>query len=277
MAIKELRSIQEIFSGRFSKARFAVVQKCREEGNEDAMRRGYTEHWAAVDSDTDLIAIEFLGSPLREIWVGKFSDQQVALLDDDKKQFYRIYVDQFQLVGIHNCVKVSDANFYGTKGGGGARVKVAKATLANSKNITNSSSTITPPGEMVERMVWLRKNHKLFRDPVTVHWGNKCAVTRDYCEGLLVASHIKPWSVSSPIEQTDLHNGLLLCAPLDALFDKGFIGFSDAGNMLCNKDLKGKFRRIFGIKPAMTLDKNLINKKMQGYLKWHRERYGLSS
>lgn len=37
-----------------------------------------------------------------------------------------------------------------------------------------------------------------------------------------IASHIKPWSVSTPKERLDVDNGLLLCPNHDYLFDGGF-------------------------------------------------------
>lgn len=41
------------------------------------------------------------------------------------------------------------------------------------------------------------------------------AVHDQECRGLLVASHIVPWRLSSGKEKTDRHNGLLLSASLD--------------------------------------------------------------
>jgi len=49
----------------------------------------------------------------------------------------------------------------------------------------------------------------------------KCSVTEFDRLDLLIASHIKPWKVSSEKERIDPFNGLLLTPNLDKLFDLG--------------------------------------------------------
>jgi putative restriction endonuclease len=41
--------------------------------------------------------------------------------------------------------------------------------------------------------------------------------------GLLRASHIKPWAVSTPYERADVRNGLAACPMHDAAFDQGYL------------------------------------------------------
>jgi len=53
----------------------------------------------------------------------------------------------------------------------------------------------------------------------------------------LRASHIKPWRLSSDAEKLDGHNGLLLSPHIDHLFDRGYITFSDAGEVVFSKRL----------------------------------------
>ena len=48
----------------------------------------------------------------------------------------------------------------------------------------------------------------------------------------LIASHCKPWRDSSNEERLDGENGLLLTPSIDHLFDRGFIGFEDSGNLI---------------------------------------------
>jgi predicted restriction endonuclease len=48
----------------------------------------------------------------------------------------------------------------------------------------------------------------------------------------LRASHCKPWRDSSNEERLDGENGLLLRPNADHLFDRGFIGFEDNGDVL---------------------------------------------
>jgi hypothetical protein len=48
----------------------------------------------------------------------------------------------------------------------------------------------------------------------------------------LIASHIKPWKDSDNQERLSRFNGLMLTPTADHLFDKGFISFSDTGNLI---------------------------------------------
>jgi hypothetical protein len=234
----------------------------------------YTGDWPSVSPTTDVLALALvMGDRTRQIWAGKIVDQQPTIEGTRGEQLYRIYVDQFEYIGTHDLSLVSDAAFYDTNGGGGSRVKVVSARAGRRSKNTKEAS----PGEMVQKLVWIRKNHRHFKDPVWLHWGGKCSVTRDACNGMLVASHIKPWSESSPREKTDVNNGLLLASPLDALFDRGLIGFSDDGHMLTSERLSSKTKTIFRVDSRLQLDKSRITKKMKGYLDWHRKEFKLSN
>ena len=87
-------------------------------------------------------------------------------------------------------------------------------------------------------------------------------------EELLIASHIKPWSKSNNNERLDIDNVLLLCPQHDILFDKGFISFSDEGNIIISSILNDdEF-------PSLNLSGNLrinVNEKQKKYLEYHRE------
>ena len=73
---------------------------------------------------------------------------------------------------------------------------------------------------------------------------------------LLVASHIKPWSISDANEKLDIHNGLLMCPNHDKLFDRGYISFDDNNRMYMN------------ITPTMKID---ITEENIKYIKYHRK------
>lgn len=55
----------------------------------------------------------------------------------------------------------------------------------------------------------------------------KCPMTEIDDPQLLIASHIKPWSVSTNAERLDIHNGLMFTPTFDKLFDNGLISFED--------------------------------------------------
>lgn len=71
-----------------------------------------------------------------------------------------------------------------------------------------------------------------FRDSLLDRWDRRCAVTGVEVEEALVASHIKPWFLSTKAERLDPDNGLLLVGTLDRLFDYGMISFSVDGTIM---------------------------------------------
>ena len=57
---------------------------------------------------------------------------------------------------------------------------------------------------------------------------------------LLVASHIKPWSISTNFERLDHYNGLMLTPTFDRLFDQGFITFKNDGKVEISNHISDK-------------------------------------
>ncbi len=87
---------------------------------------------------------------------------------------------------------------------------------------------------------------------------------------VLRASHVKPWKLSNNTERLDPHNGLLLAAHLDALFDAGLITFSPSGEMIIADELSASDKEMLHLgtqlrhKPSAQLD---------SYLQHHRETF----
>lgn len=85
---------------------------------------------------------------------------------------------------------------------------------------------------------------------------------------LLIASHIKPWSVCKKREQTDVENGLMLSPLFDKLFDRGYISFKDNGDILISDWLSpANQQRI-----DFTYDKEDLHltAKRKSFLEYHR-------
>lgn len=80
-----------------------------------------------------------------------------------------------------------------------------------------------PLGTEKEVTVKQRVNQRFFRRTILASYCSACCITGLNNQSLLVASHIKPWSVSSEVEKTNPRNGLCLNALHDKAFDKGFI------------------------------------------------------
>lgn len=95
-----------------------------------------------------------------------------------------------------------------------------------------------------------------------------CPVTGITFQPLLRASHIKPWSACQTTkERLDPHNGLMLAAHIDTLFDSGWISFANEGDVLISNQLD------FGTCNKLNLPKRIVTlpKLSFNYLDWHRE------
>ena len=107
-----------------------------------------------------------------------------------------------------------------------------------------------------------------FRNELITRYQGKCAITGLDVQPLLVASHIKPWSVALNSERNDIDNGLLLTAHLDKLFDKFLISFDVAGKIIISNQLSHKQRDLLNISPSMRLQN--LTEGNQRYLNYHR-------
>ena len=114
-----------------------------------------------------------------------------------------------------------------------------------------------------------RVGQDLFRKKLDERWHNRCAVTGVSIREVLRASHIKPWAASSDRERLDPNNGLLLCANLDALFDKGLISFHTDGKILISSVLPEADRFPLGLSLNMRLKE--INPDQEKYMLYHRK------
>jgi putative restriction endonuclease len=108
-----------------------------------------------------------------------------------------------------------------------------------------------------------------FREAVLAAWGGKCCVTGLAVEGLLTASHIKPWSDSDNVERLDRFNGLLLSPSYNAAFDRGYISFDDEGTLILSSLLSLDDVALLGIKATAQLLQ--IPKESLKYLAYHRQ------
>ena len=127
-----------------------------------------------------------------------------------------------------------------------------------------------PKTTEAERLVVQRVGQDLFRSALLDYWQGRCCVTGLAMPSLLRAAHIKPWAkCASDNERLDVFNGLLLAPHLDALFDGGWISFSDQGGMLVSKQLSAAARAQLGIIPGWSIQG--LKSAHMGYLAHHRE------
>lgn len=98
-----------------------------------------------------------------------------------------------------------------------------------------------------------------------------CPFTMVSDERLLVASHIKPWVLSSDKEKVDPKNGFLFTPTFDRLFDRGFITFEDDKTLVVSPWISPMNQKRLGIYTGKLIDKLPLDKKRQEYLEFHRE------
>lgn len=126
---------------------------------------------------------------------------------------------------------------------------------------------INEVGEVIERVVKARKNQNKFREALFKR-ESKCKICGLAHKELLIASHIKPWSKSTPEEKLNPFNGFLLCPNHDSLFDKHLISFQDNGEIIISKRLSEKEQELLNINKDIVINIEEENKK---FLKEHRD------
>lgn len=89
---------------------------------------------------------------------------------------------------------------------------------------------------MRSSLVQSRRGQGVFRTRVS-NFERECRVTGVDSQNLLIASHIKPWSVSNNEERLSGHNGLFLSPHIDKLFDSGLMTFENSGRMVISPKL----------------------------------------
>ncbi|MCP1546190.1 HNH endonuclease [Methylorubrum extorquens] len=125
-----------------------------------------------------------------------------------------------------------------------------------------------------ERIAIVRTAQGIFRRHLDRYWNKACAITGVQDRGLLRASHITPWAVSSDYERVDVYNGLLLSALWDAAFDQGLVSFSDDGHLLVSPKLSERAIAVLTDGRPVTVP---VSAGHAPYLKDHRLRHGFAA
>ncbi len=121
-----------------------------------------------------------------------------------------------------------------------------------------------------ERLVKERVGQDIYRDALMNYWDGTCAVTGCSLKDALRASHAKPWKdCSNDAERLNVYNGFLLTANLDALFDKGYISFTNDGLIMISSVLEHSDFRGLGLNHELKL--RWIEERHLEFLKYHRE------
>jgi len=97
----------------------------------------------------------------------------------------------------------------------------------------------------------------------------KCPITGIDDTRILIASHIKPWTMSDNSERLDLRNGFLFSPTFNRLLDRGIITFSDKKELIVSSTLsKDTLGRLRIFENQIIEDLPIIGRVT--YLEYHR-------
>jgi hypothetical protein len=137
-------------------------------------------------------------------------------------------------------------------------------------------SDATMPETERQAIVLARRGQGLFKQRV-MRIEHACRVTGVVREEHLRASHCKPWRDATNEERLDGENGLLLTPSIDHLFDRGFIGFEDGGDLIISPVAHRESLQRMGIDPRAALNVGALSSGQRLYLDFHRENVLLKS
>tara|TARA_B110000046_G_C12972883_1_gene389743 strand:- start:334 stop:1458 length:1125 start_codon:yes stop_codon:yes gene_type:complete len=118
-----------------------------------------------------------------------------------------------------------------------------------------------------------RKGSEKYRKEV-INYMPQCPFTKITDERLLIASHIKPYSIciknNENAQALDYRNGLALSPTYDKLFDQGYITFTDNGELICGTQLSSYTWEKLSINPNAKNKMRIFPEEREMYLDYHR-------
>jgi putative restriction endonuclease len=120
-----------------------------------------------------------------------------------------------------------------------------------------------------EAIVRARRGQGLFKQRV-MQIETRCRITGVDNPNYLLASHCKPWRDSSNEERLNGENGLLLTASIDHLFDRGFIGFEDSGNLIISPVAHRPSLQRMGVETERAINVGPFTDGQRDFLNFHR-------
>ena len=120
-----------------------------------------------------------------------------------------------------------------------------------------------------EAIIRARRGQGLFKERV-MRIETRCRITGVDNPTHLLASHCKPWRDSSNDERLDGENGLLLTPSVDHLFDRGFIGFEDSGDLIISPVAHRPSLRRMGVDTDRLVNVGTFTEGQRKFLDFHR-------
>lgn len=121
-----------------------------------------------------------------------------------------------------------------------------------------------------DSLIKSRVGQGAFRTTLLEKYKGACVVTGITLKNLLIASHIKPWAVSSNAERLSSENGLLLSANYDRLFDCGLISFDDSRKIIVSRYVDEANKKRLHLTDEVTANIS-ISTEMKHNLEYHRD------
>ena len=139
-------------------------------------------------------------------------------------------------------------------------VKIEEKKISENVNISTTER---------ESIVKARIGQGKFREQLLAKYGS-CIISGIDISKALVASHIKPWAVSTNEERVSVNNGLLLSATYDRLYDSGLITFVNEGKLIISRFVSEENRNKLQIKNGQVY-KLQSNMQMKNFLEYHND------
>jgi hypothetical protein len=211
------------------------------------------------------------------------SDKQRIYIDSDDSSYHLLHELPLSGSARLNVVKYEDSgrHFYEFKlvpDFDGYSIS-SKSIPISTKNVSSGAigrgrnSMVSVAETTIERIIQARVGQVNFRKALLSSKNSACAFTGIAEASLLIAGHIKPWSVCSNAERLDVQNGLLFTPTYDRLFNNGFISFKDDKKLIISPLLNRKTTLLLGLKPDMQVEVPLDgrgNARRRSYMEYHR-------
>jgi hypothetical protein len=120
-----------------------------------------------------------------------------------------------------------------------------------------------------EAIVRARCGQGIFKQRVS-QIERRCRITGVENPTHLIASHCKPWRDSSNEERLNGENGLLLTPSIDHLFDRGFIGFENSGELIVSPVAHRPSLQRMGIETERLIKVGSFTEGQKHFLEFHR-------
>ena len=109
-----------------------------------------------------------------------------------------------------------------------------------------------------------------FKKLLLEKYHERCMITGITQKKLLIASHIKPWSVCDNRERLSVNNGFILSPTYDRLFDTGLISFENSGKIVLSHLLTLADKEKLSLAPSSVYDIQ-ANTEPNYTLEYHRD------